>query len=160
MCFLCTLLCVLLEFLEDYHANYFIISYINIAQKPSWKKACGMTYHNKCHIFPPNCLCQYRWVGLAMTVQWWASAVPRRSQLLSPRPLPPAHHPVSQLLQQWPSQLFLQLPTGLIWSLPHIFSVPTVPTANLKYLTFLTLSLLNMLQNKSGWDGLTGLLHC
>uniref|UniRef100_A0A671TEB8 calcium/calmodulin-dependent protein kinase n=1 Tax=Sinocyclocheilus anshuiensis TaxID=1608454 RepID=A0A671TEB8_9TELE len=24
--------------------------------KPSWNKACGITYHNKCHIFPPNCL--------------------------------------------------------------------------------------------------------
>ncbi len=103
------------------------------------------------NVFPSNCLCQYRWVGLAMTVQWWASAVARRS----PRPRPPAHHPVSQLLQQWPYQLFLQLSTGLIRSLPHIFSVPTVPTANLKSLTFLTLSLLNMLQNKSGWDGLT-----
>uniref|UniRef100_A0A8C2QA28 calcium/calmodulin-dependent protein kinase n=1 Tax=Cyprinus carpio TaxID=7962 RepID=A0A8C2QA28_CYPCA len=55
MCF-CVLYCVPLVFLEDYHANYVIISYINIAQKPSWKKACGMTYHNKCHIFPPNCL--------------------------------------------------------------------------------------------------------
>lgn len=106
---------------------------------------CGITYHNKCHIFCPNCLCQYWWARLAMTVQWSANAVAPMSRLLRPRPLPPAHYPVSQLLQQWPYQRVLQLPLGLIWSLPHILSVPTVPTANLEYFTFLSLSLLNTL---------------
>lgn len=105
---------------------------------------CGITCHNKCPVFPLNCLCQYRWAGLAMTVQWSANAVAPMSRLLRPRLLPSAHYPVSQLLQQWPYQRLLQLPLGLIWSLPHILSVSTAPTANLEYFTFLSLSLLNV----------------